>query len=417
MKLSRAPRVTPPAARQAPRSERPPIAIWPALVLLNGLASLALVPALRAMLAMQRHWLTIPRREAGPGGTPLVSVIVPARNEARCIERCISSILAQRYPAFEVIAIDDRSSDGTGEILARLARSDSLLRVISGEPLPPGWVGKCWAVYQAARQAKGEWLLFVDADTTHRPHMLASAVGFALEHGADLLTLGPRQELGSFWERAILPAIFGAIMTVGGSMADVNNPQRRVAKANGQFMLFRASSYWQLGGHEAVFDELVEDFAFARRVKGTGRRLIIADGSDLVSVRMYRSLREIWEGFGKNSYFEASREPGGIVAGILLPWLTCALPLLVGVILGLRRLLGRPTHRLERVTACQSALQIGTVFVFGTQVVRVLALPMRWALTVPAGFIFLSAVLVGAAYRIATGRGVVWRGRVYQPGE
>jgi chlorobactene glucosyltransferase len=384
---------------------------------LNGLASLAVIPALRAMLGMRRHWLTIPRREAHPDDAPFVSVIVPARNEARCIERCVASLLAQRYPRFEVIAIDDRSQDGTGEILERLARTDARLRVLSGEPLPPGWVGKCWAVYQAARQAKGEWLLFVDADTAHRPQMLASVVGFAREHGADLLTLGPHQELGSFWERAILPAIFGAIMTVGGSMADVNNPQRRVAKANGQFMLFRASSYWQMGGHEAVFDELVEDFAFARRVKGTGRRLIIADGSDLFSVRMYHSLREIWEGFGKNSYFEASREPGGIVAGILLPWLTCALPLLVGMLLVVRRLLGYPTQRLERVVAWQSALQIGTVLVFGTQVVRVLELPLRWALTVPAGFLFLSAVLVGAAYRIATGRGVVWRGRVYQPGE
>lgn len=384
------------------------------LVLLNGLASLAVLPSVRAMLAVQRNWISVPVVAEAPASAPFVSVIVPARNEERSIERCISSLLAQDYPGFEVIALDDRSEDATGKILARLARSDARLRVLSGTPLPDGWVGKCWAVFQAAREARGEWLLFVDADTHHQPAMLASTVAFAREHELDLLTLGPYQELGTFWEKAVLPAIFGVIMTMGGSMAEVNDPRKTPAKANGQFLLFRASVYWRIGGHEAVRDELVEDFAVARRVKGSGHRLVVADGHDLVTTRMYRSVREIWEGFGKNSYFEATRQPGGLLIGVLLPWLTCGLPLAVGAWLGLRWLLGRPSGRTERLLRVQTGLQVSVVLTFGAQVVRVVGLPLRWALFVPLGFLFLSAVLANGAYRVWTGRGVTWRGRVYQ---
>jgi chlorobactene glucosyltransferase len=381
------------------------------LYLLDTLASLAMIPLVRAMRDLDRGMLRVPVREAGPSG-PIVSVLVPARNEAQSIERCVRSLLAQRYPSFEVLVLNDRSTDQTGDILSGLAAGDARLRVLEGRPLPGGWVGKCWALHQAAAQARGEWLLCVDADTTHHPAALASALTFAEQHGADLLSLGPRQELGTFWERALLPAIFGIILTAGGSLLEVNDPRRPLAKANGQFMLFRAEAYRGIGGHESVKDEIVEDFALARRVKGTGHRLLLADGRELVSTRMYRSLGEIWEGFSKNAYFEARRKPGGVAAGVALPWLVVALPPLLLASL-VRRRLRKPLGRIGWATLLESGAQCGLVLGFSLGLVRVLDLPRRWALSVPLGLLFFSLVMLNAAIRVLSGRGVTWRGRRY----
>jgi chlorobactene glucosyltransferase len=382
------------------------------LFVLDALATLLLLPLARAMWDLHSALVQVPVVDAPEAG-PLVSVIVPARNEERVIERCVRSLLNQQYPSYEILALNDRSTDKTGEILSRLAAQDDRLRVIQGEALPDGWVGKCWAVHQAACLARGAWLLFVDADTRHSPAMLAASVSYAEQHGVDLLTLGPHQELGTFWERAILPAIFGAVMTAGGSIADVNSPLRPHAKAIGHFMLFRAEVYRRLGGHESVRDEIVDDFAFARRIKGTGHRLLMADGQNLVSTRMYHSLREIWEGFGKNSYAEARRQPGGVVSAIALLWVV-----VVGSPLLLARLLSRASRGLglswlERASLLQGALRCSVLLGFSLQLTRLTRLPLGWALAVPPGLLFLSLVIANSAVRVLSGRGVTWKGRTY----
>jgi chlorobactene glucosyltransferase len=382
------------------------------LFLLDSLVTLYLLPLVRAMWD-PRHGRLAVHPVSAPANGPLVSVIIPARNEERTIERCVRSLLAQRYPSFEILVLNDRSTDRTGQILERLAAEDARLRVLEGQPRPEGWVGKCWAAFQAANQARGAWLLFLDADTYHQPAALASSLAFAQAHGADLLSLLPRQELGTFWERALLPAIFGVILTFGGSPAEVNDPRNAAAKANGQFMLFRTEVYRRIGGHESVKDEMVDDFALARRVKGTGHRLLLAEGWCLVSTRMYRSLSEIWEGFSKNSYFEARREPGGVPSGVLAPWIV-----VVGVPMLLARLLRRARRgpsrsRWERATFLQSVLQCGLLVAFSVRVTRLLRLPLGWALTAPAGLLFLSLVVANAAVRLLSGRGVTWKGRSY----
>lgn len=367
------------------------------------------------MLRVDRGLIEVPVREPPPDG-PLVSIIVPARNEERVIERCVRSLLEQRYPSFEVIVLDDRSTDRTGQILAELARSDARLRVVGGTPLPAGWVGKCWAAQQAAAAARGSWLLFVDADTRHRPLMLASAVAFAEAHRADLLSLGPYQELGSLAERALLPAIFGVILLGGGSLAQVNDPRHPIAKANGQFMLFRADVYRRIGRHESVRDEIVEDFALARRIKGTGHRLLLVDGSDLVATRMYHSLGEIWEGFSKNAYLEARRHPAGLAIGLLVPWLVVALPPLLFSRVLRWRLRGRSLNRVQRASLIQSGAQCALLLWFSLQLTRLLRLRPPWALTVPLGLLFFGLVMANSAARVLSGRGVTWKGRRYEPG-
>ncbi len=197
----------------------------------------------------------------------LISVIVPARNEARNIRRCVLAMLAQTYPNYEIIVVDDRSSDETPAILAALQQEyPGRLRVVSGGDLPTGWAGKPHALYLGVQPAGGDWLCFVDADTFAAPELLAAALSTAQAQKADLFTLLTDQELGSFWEKVILPLVFTAL-SFGFPAEQVNDPNRPEAIANGQFILIRRPVYSAVGGHAAIRDRIAEDKALAEQVK------------------------------------------------------------------------------------------------------------------------------------------------------
>ena len=259
---------------------------------------------------------------------PLVTVIVPARNEEANIERCVLSLLSQDYPNFELIVVNDRSSDSTGEILERLAKRDERLRVIHGVEPPAGWMGKNHAIYQGVARAKGDYLLFVDADLQLERECLTQAVGFAMERGSDLLTLLPKLINRTFWERVVQPSI-GQLVLTWFPAGLINDPRRKkVASANGPFMMFNRKAYEQIGGHEAVKGDIVEDLALARMIKQSDHRLSYVLGIDLARLRMYTSLKEIWNGWSKNFYVGVGGNAvGAIIAMIgmfalfLLPWL------------------------------------------------------------------------------------------------
>jgi len=193
-----------------------------------------------------------------PANAPLISVCVPARNEERNIRACVESILAQDYPNFEVIVLEDRSTDATGEILRIIAAHDDKLRVISGSDLPKGWAGKPHALFQASASARGEWLCFVDADTFLSPTTLSSCYTKAIETRADMFTIMTLQIMGSFWEKVVMPIVMTAL-SVGFSPRKVNDPNSKDAIANGQFILIKRSVYDAIGGHESVRDQIVED--------------------------------------------------------------------------------------------------------------------------------------------------------------
>ncbi len=271
-----------------------------------------------------------------PTDAPLVSVLVPARNEARCIERCVRSLLAQNWPNLEVIVLDDCSEDGTGEILRSFA--DSRLRVIGGAPLPGGWVGKNWACHQLSQAARGEWLFFTDADTEHASGTVTAAVMYAEKSKADLLSAWPRLVTVALGEQLIIPVIlfFGLIFyphalvmwlqrhpTVAARLP--RRIRRSLGAANGQSLLFRRTAYDRIGGHAGLRDHLVEDVAFGRAIAermGEGMRLENCEALRLSTCRMYHSLAESWAGFTKNA--RAVFEDDGIsflVAGIAQFWL------------------------------------------------------------------------------------------------
>ncbi len=257
------------------------------------------------------------------GTAPLVSVLIPARNEEHNIKGCAGSLMAQDDPNHEVIVLDDRSEDGTVEALrqlgfaeARTGGSGEKFRFISGEGLPAGWAGKPWACHQLSQAARGEWLLFTDADTIHAASSVRVAVETAMRHRAGLFSAWPRQITGTWAEKLVIPMLYILTHTLLPQvlvraftrwtwLACLTGPAGLAAlgAANGQFMLFRREVYQRIGGHEAVRSHLVEDVALGRLVMartGEGEVLVNADGASIVSCRMYRGFWEVWEGFSKN---------------------------------------------------------------------------------------------------------------------
>ena len=251
--------------------------------------------------------------ETATGG-PTVSVIVPARNEEACLQTCLESLTSQTGVAFEIIVVDDHSTDRTREI----ATSFPAVRVVDAGELPDGWTGKNNAVITGASQARGQWLLFTDADTVHLPGSLAAALAEAQENGADLLSYSPEQIAASFWEMATLPVVF-AELARQYPPAKVSDPASPIAAANGQFILIRRETYDAVGGHTAVADQILEDVALASAVKRSGKKIRFRYAADRVRTRMYRNFRQLRDGWTKNLVL-LFPNPGWLAVKTLLLW-------------------------------------------------------------------------------------------------
>ncbi len=256
---------------------------------------------------------------------PEVSIIVPARNEEASLGDCLQSLVAQTGVTSEIIVVDDGSTDGTRAI----AESCGNICVISPGLLPEGWTGKNNAVVAGAAIAKGEWLLLTDADTVHLPGSLARALAEAKRECADLLSYSPKQIVGSFAEKAVMPVVF-AELAAEYPPDKVRDPKSGIVAANGQYMLVRRAVYEALGGHAAVAGEILEDVAMAKMFHRAGLRVYFRYGGDAVRTRMYRSWSQLREGWTKNLallFPQARRHALMLAAWWLLAWAT--LPLAV----------------------------------------------------------------------------------------
>lgn len=360
------------------------------LGILAGLAGLLLL-----LIDNLRHFERLP--ETPEKATGRVSALVPARDEEAVIGDCLSSLSAQTDVELEIRVLDDASSDRTAAIVAAHAARDPRVTLMAGQPLPEGWMGKNHACHQLAEAATGEWLLFVDADVRLEAGAVASALALAERRGADLLSVFPEQEMGTWSEKLLLPML-GFVLLGFLPMRFLGGKDPRIAAANGQFMLFRREAYAAIAGHAGVKDAIVEDIALAREIKRAGLKLAIADGTGRVRCRMYRSLPEIWHGFSKNLYpaFGGKPIPFWFAMGLMgtlfvLPWLLLA---------------GSP----------QRGLALASVLV-GLTMRGMLAKRLRqpyWSvLGHPLAAVFLMGLGVRSFWVARSGRTVPWKGRSY----
>lgn len=349
--------------------------------------------------------LTLRRIEhyPAPAHFPRVSVLIPARNEQEVIGECVRSLLSQDYPDFEVLVLDDGSTDGTAAVLAELACQDSRLRVLSGRPLPPTWLGKQWACQQMAEQATGELLLFTDADTVHQPQALRAGVSALLAERADLMSAFVRQRLLTWGERLTVPTIFWCFFSFLPLALAHRLGAPALSLTNGQWILMRKSAYEAVGGHAAVRGSLVDDIALGRLVKAAGLRWRVVDASQRVSCRMYVSFCAAVEGFTKNLFavFDFRLAP------YLFAWLWLALVTLEPLAISGLWLLGVPwaSSRLwPAAVAVAEMVLLWTIGMWRLRLPRYLALLYAVSVTVVV-FIALRSLLW-----VATGT-ATWKGR------
>lgn len=345
---------------------------------------------------------------------PPLSVVIAAKDEADNIESCVRSMLNQDHPNFELIVVDDRSSDGTGPILDRLAgESDGKLQVVHVSELREGWFGKCNAMREGVARARGQWLCFSDADCTHHSAAtLSVSMQEARQHQADFLSVLPQLETHGPWERIIQP-VCGGVMMLWFSPRRVNDPDSPSAYANGAFMLMSRKTYEAFGGHEAVKAVMNEDMHMARLCKRHRLRLRVVRSEGLYSVRMYRSLRQIWKGWSRIFY------------GCFGTWRQLSMTLLVLLIMGLLPWVSAAAAWITLGIAAPpdaawwwavAGLSTAAVIIQETAVLRYYRLtgaePVL-AATYPLAAVLVVGILLNAMVKLAGGA-TDWRGTVYR---
>ncbi len=386
-----------------------------------GVVGFYLVIWLRTAPDKEDRVKKLPPRSESPTppsiNSPLVSVIVPARNEERNIRHCVESLLEQDYGNYEVIVIDDGSTDATPRILDELVashpRSDRLYVLRLREDLPQGWAGKPHAIHKGAQEAHGKWLLFTDADTWHAPNALRSSLAQAIEEQADLFTLGSTQELPAFWDKVMMPMIYLGISMLYPPKL-VNDPLSKVAVANGQYILIRREVYDALGGYARpeLRGTLLDDRDLARVVKEHGYKLHFVDGQGLISVRMYHNLKEIWRGWRKNAYLGNRGGIGFVILQLIGLPMIAIIPFLLPLLAYLTRI-RREDGIGPSEAQVATALELTSLLAYRTWLNKQLCVPWYYSLLHPLAGVILEGILAQSSWRVLTGSGVDWRGRNY----
>ncbi len=356
-----------------------------------------------------------PVRLPGPS-TPKVSVIVPARNEEKNISNCLESLLKQTYAHYEIIVVDDRSTDKTPEILkdvqaSRMPGDIPSLKIVRIEKLPEGWTGKNYAMFTGSKAATGRYFLFTDADTTHTSESLQTAVTTALTQNIDLLTLVPETESKSFWEKTVQPLAVSSL-TLWFHPEKTNDPKSGVVFANGQFILVSREAYEKVGGNEAVKNEVVEDVALAKKLKEACFTVKFLDGTLIYSTRMYSSLKEINVGWTRIFTYLFNKNVPAILHKIFLFLLFSILPF---VVCGLEKYFYF-THsaHFDKTILLLSAAVSGIIVLVRFIGNKMLRSNPWYAFLHPLGSLMMIWILSVCVTRIALRRPSVWRGQYHK---
>ena len=344
---------------------------------------------------------------------PLVSAIIPAKDEEQALAECLESVRSQDYPNLEILVVDDRSTDGTADIARRASERDPRVHLLSIEELLAGWTGKTHALHVASKEARGEWLWYLDADTRHAPESLSVMMEYARSRNAAMASLVPEMRCESFWERVVQP-LAGIVLMRSFPLFSVNNDHKPIAFANGQYILIRRDAYDAAGGHEAVRDRFVEDIYLAKRVKGLGYPIRVATSTEISSTRMYTNLPQIVRGWSRILWDALERKPLPLVGKIVEPLIfrqTGDVALIVALAMIALGAAGPFAWWLLGLSVAHQVLKTTVLY----RMYRFSSPRSAWAsLWYPLAGLVMIWVCARAIQMCLTGR-VTWRGTAYGP--
>ncbi|MDP8263541.1 MAG: glycosyltransferase [Candidatus Ancaeobacter aquaticus] len=344
---------------------------------------------------------------------PFISVLIPALNEEKNIGTCLSSLMNQQYPHFEVIVINDRSTDNTRSIVEDFQKKYSNITLINNDQLHEGWSGKNYALNKGVAHAKGQWYLFTDADTYHHPQSLFQSTSYVIDKKVDMLTLIPYLEGISFWEKLLQP-IAGAILLVSFPIKYSNNPKKKTAFANGQYILINKDVYHSFGGHEALKSCLLEDIAMAKIVKTSGYSLNVAVSPDVYKTRMYKNFKEIWNGWTRIFHIIYDKRISLIFLNALLLFVFSLLPLFLMLFCIIFFIITREIDIPILILLVVTIIEIIFIRLTTFRFYRLAKMNPYISLLNPLGCIIMLGVLMNAILKTFSKKGMTWRGTTYQ---
>ncbi len=398
-------------------------------LILYILLSLSLLAWIMYFIIIVYYYRKIPNLSKKPSTItqekyPLISIIIPTRNEAHRISKCIQTLKLQTYPKLEIIIVDD-STDNTVEVIKSIVESDKRFKIIKQEKLPKDWIGKPFALQQGSKIAKGEWLLFIDADTYYDPVLIQRAMEFALKNKLNMLSLAPSHICKSFWEKVIQPIPLGAI-PAGTPLAKVNDPKSKVATASGPFIMIKHTTFDDVGGYQTIKGRIADDIEIAQLIKSHGFRIGYANAQTMINLRMYENFSEIWEGWSKNSFpgFVQKRKikSKSLQILILLIFLFVMFDLLVlpfSTMIGsfLLFLIFRSSLWIYLSIFALITWLVSIFSIVYVQKVYHIGTARYSPLSLFLGGIIIMGIFTNSAYKTMSGKEVIWKGRKYSTGK
>ena len=337
---------------------------------------------------------------------PLVSILVPARNEAKNIRRCLLSLSKQDYTNIEILVLDDNSNDGTSVIVEDFVKKDSRVKLIIGKPLKSGWIGKSYACQQLSKYAKGNYFVFTDADTLHFKNSISSAIGCLIKNNLDALSAIPKQIMVSFHERMVVTWVHFGILNLLPLFLIKKSKNPLFSTANGQFLLFRREVYEKIGGHESIKTKILEDIHISKQVKKHGYKFMIFDGSKNIYCRMYRSFGKLIKGFSKFMFAAFDFNLFNISAAILL---ITALFLLPFILLPLGVFIFDWSGMIINLIT----IQISIILIMRIILAARLKNKILDVLFHPLSMVYIILICINSVLQTKFGEGACWKDRKY----
>jgi chlorobactene glucosyltransferase len=341
---------------------------------------------------------------------PLVSVLIPARDEEKNIGRCLRSLSKQDYNNIEILVLDDNSSDGTGRIIEKFSKKDTRIRLIQGRSLDRGWKGKSYACHQLSLEAAGEYYVFTDADTLHFPNSVSSALGALISKKLDVLSVFPKQIMVSVHERMVVIFINIAVLALMplGLIRKMKSP--KISIANGQFLLFKRSVYESIGGHRSIKNDIIEDVAISKQVKKHGFRFMVFDGRSTVYCRMYDGFKGVVRGFSKFIFAAMNYSVIKLVAVVSFIMLLFLVPLILLP-------LGLYIFNWPLLVNVMMLSQVSIILLI--RIVMTFRFKSRFTdiFLHPLSMFYIVVLSVNSVYQAKYGSGIFWKDRFYSIAE